>query len=485
MVKILIVEDESIVALALQEMIEQLGYNVVGNVLNGEEAIEKTMNLKPDLILMDIRLKGTIDGVETARKIRNKADIPIIYLTAYGDEETVHRAKKTDPSAYIIKPFNELSLRSNIEIVLHQQKLKEEILDTKNHLETIINNISDMLFCFNEKNRLTVFNAAAETITGYSQKELLNKTVDQLPFFQDHLEMEGLIQDIRKNHIKHSRDTVHIQSKSGKKKAISISSTSFVKNAENNSFEIVILGREISPDVEILSNLSKGFSYLWYEKNNEAVFNILEHFKDLHYNCLIVSRMFSRGLGNNISIDGIEQCFLSELKEANANYLSDLDTLKEYIHTFCLNNANPLILIDRLEYFIVRFSFEKVMLKLFEITDLIRKSGGILILHMMPGLLNSGQQVILENEFAELPAYDLERVSIDIDSHKILNLLLVEKQKKHIVNYKILKDELFFSYPTITHKINALEKNGLVTVIRKGRTKIIEITWKGETLLKQ
>lgn len=485
MIKILIVEDESIVALALQEMVEQLGYQVVGNVLTGEEAVTKAIDLKPDLILMDIRLKGMIDGIEAAQKIRSKTDIPIIYLTAYGDEETVHRAKKTEPSAYIIKPFNELSLRSNIEIVLHQQKLKDKLLDTKQHLETIINNISDMLICFNEENRLTLFNAAAETITGYSQRELLNKTVNQIPFFQDSSEMEEIIKGVRKNQIGQTKDKFHIHSKSGKKKAISLSSTSFVRNADNNLFEIVLLGREISSGLEVMSELIEGFSYLWYEKNNEAVFSILEHFKDLQYSCLIISRMFSRGLEHKASLDGVHQCFLTDICEEGICCLSDLDMLKEYIHEFCRERKHPLILIDRLEYFIVRFSFETVMLKLFEITDIIRKNGGTLILHMIPGMLNINQQLILENEFAELPSYNLERISIDLDSHKILNLLRVEKQRKHIVNYKILKDQLFFSYPTINHKIDTLEKNGLVTVIRKGRTKIIEITWKGENLLKQ
>ena len=110
----MIVEDESIVAMAIREMVDRLGYQTVGTVLTGEEAIRMAKELSPDIVLMDIRLKGDMDGIDAARKIRQMADIPIIYLTAYGDEKTVSRAKETVPSAYIIKPFNELSLRSSI-----------------------------------------------------------------------------------------------------------------------------------------------------------------------------------------------------------------------------------------------------------------------------------------------------------------------------------------------------------------------------------
>ncbi|MGB9977663.1 response regulator [Methanobacterium sp.] len=122
MVNILIVEDESIVALDIQDKVERLGYDVLAVVSSGENAIEEVKKSQPDLILMDIVLKGKIDGIETAGQIREHFDIPIIYLTAHSDNQTLARAKITGPFGYLVKPFVDSELRSAIEDVLYKQK---------------------------------------------------------------------------------------------------------------------------------------------------------------------------------------------------------------------------------------------------------------------------------------------------------------------------------------------------------------------------
>jgi CheY-like chemotaxis protein len=118
MTNILIVEDESIVALDIKDKVERLGYNVLAVVSSGEAAVEEVTKIQPDLVLMDIILSGKIDGIETARRIRNNFDIPIIYLTAHSDEQTLKRAKVTEPFGYIIKPFVDKDLQNAIKIAL-------------------------------------------------------------------------------------------------------------------------------------------------------------------------------------------------------------------------------------------------------------------------------------------------------------------------------------------------------------------------------
>ena len=121
MVNILIVEDESIVALDIQDKVERLGYNVLAVVSSGEKAIEEVKKFQPDLILMDIVLKGEIDGIETAGKIRAHFDIPVIYLTAHSDRQTLKRAEITGPFGYLVKPFVDSELNSTIKTVLYGQ----------------------------------------------------------------------------------------------------------------------------------------------------------------------------------------------------------------------------------------------------------------------------------------------------------------------------------------------------------------------------
>lgn len=128
--KILIVEDESIVAKDIQQRLRSLGYDVLSIASTGESAIGQIEKNRPDIVLMDIKLKSGMDGIETAEHIHNRLDIPVVYLTAYADDRTLERAKITEPFGYIIKPVEDTELKSAIELALYRHttevKLKLE-----------------------------------------------------------------------------------------------------------------------------------------------------------------------------------------------------------------------------------------------------------------------------------------------------------------------------------------------------------------------
>lgn len=123
-IKILVVEDEMIVAEDIAGRLKKMGYTVTATVPSGEEAIAKVAENKPDLVLMDIVLKGEMDGVTAAEKIRINTNIPTVFLTAYADDRTLERAKLTDPFGYIVKPFQQNDLRVTIEIALHRHEIE-------------------------------------------------------------------------------------------------------------------------------------------------------------------------------------------------------------------------------------------------------------------------------------------------------------------------------------------------------------------------
>ena len=125
--KILIVEDEFIEAANLKKRLEKLGYTVVGMAATGQDAIKKTEDTYPDLVLMDIMLKGKMNGIEAAHSIRELHDIPVIYLTAYFDNKTLEMAKKTAPYGYILKPYEDMGLRSAIEMAVHNHKNEKRL----------------------------------------------------------------------------------------------------------------------------------------------------------------------------------------------------------------------------------------------------------------------------------------------------------------------------------------------------------------------
>jgi CheY-like chemotaxis protein len=124
--RVLIVEDEQIIALDLAEMLDDLGYQVAGTASRAEEAVALAQSLTPDIVLMDIHLAGPTDGVTAARQIRATSDIPVVFVTAFDDAKTVGRAKFTEPYGYLIKPFGQRELRVVIEMALYHHRMQRE-----------------------------------------------------------------------------------------------------------------------------------------------------------------------------------------------------------------------------------------------------------------------------------------------------------------------------------------------------------------------
>ncbi|MCL1464116.1 GGDEF domain-containing response regulator [Argonema galeatum] len=172
---ILVVEDESIVAIDLQNILENLGYKVAAIANTGIEAIQKADEIKPCLVLMDIRLKGEIDGIEAAEQILSRFDIPVIYLTAYADEETLERAKKTSPFGYIIKPFEERELNITIEIAIYKHKMEKQIKENAKWLSTVLKSIGDGVIANDTKACVTFMNPIAEALTGWQQSDAIGR----------------------------------------------------------------------------------------------------------------------------------------------------------------------------------------------------------------------------------------------------------------------------------------------------------------------
>jgi signal transduction histidine kinase len=128
-IRILVVEDEGITAIDTSDLLQGLGYAVPATVFSGRDAVRQVEALHPDLVLMDIRLKGEMDGIAAAKEIRTRFDIPIIYATAYADDATLQRAKLTEPFGYVLKPFDERELRSSIEMALYKHRLERQRAD--------------------------------------------------------------------------------------------------------------------------------------------------------------------------------------------------------------------------------------------------------------------------------------------------------------------------------------------------------------------
>ncbi|MCK4459377.1 MAG: PAS domain S-box protein, partial [Methanosarcinales archaeon] len=172
---ILIVEDEAIVAEDLRMTVTDLGYTVVGRGSSADEAVAKAFKLKPDLILMDIVLKGDKTGIDASCEIKERMDIPIIFLTAYSDVELIDKALTAKPHAYIVKPFQAKQLLASIEMAMYKSRMERRLRETKEWIATTLDSIGDAVIATDTKGVIKFMNPVAEALTGWNERDAVGK----------------------------------------------------------------------------------------------------------------------------------------------------------------------------------------------------------------------------------------------------------------------------------------------------------------------
>ena len=177
---ILVVEDEPVVALDLRTRLTRMGYIVVETVARGEDAVALAGTLSPNLILMDIRLRGGMDGIAAAEEIRNRYGLPVIYLTAHADEATVDRARITEPFGYILKPFDERELRTVIEMALYKHDAERKLRESERRYATTLSSIGDAVIATDPGGGVTFMNPVAEKLTGWSLAETFGTSLKSI-----------------------------------------------------------------------------------------------------------------------------------------------------------------------------------------------------------------------------------------------------------------------------------------------------------------
>lgn len=178
--KIMIVEDEEIVAADIQMSVEKMGYSVCAMASSGMEAIKKADLTRPDLILMDIVLKGGMDGIEAAKQIKELYKIPVVYLTAFGENDMIQRAKVAEPYGYITKPFRDRDLQIAIEISIYKKQAEKALEIEKERFKVTLRSIGDGVITTDLQCRVVLINTVAEELTGWPQHKASGKQIDEV-----------------------------------------------------------------------------------------------------------------------------------------------------------------------------------------------------------------------------------------------------------------------------------------------------------------
>ncbi len=254
---IMVVEDEILIAQDIRRVLIGFGYDVLPLVATGSDALSTADAQSPDLVLMDIKLKGPMDGIETATRLQEKRHTAIVYLTSHSDETTLIRAKHTNPFGYILKPFTDRELRICIEVALSKQELESRLIAGERWFSTTLQSIGDAVIATDEREVIKFINAAAETLTGWQTSDAVGRKLGEVVHLVDHdnKPLGGLVTERALNSFAAMLHGSEIVSKSGRRLPIDDTATS-IRDDRGAVLGRVVVFRDITDRVKMEKRLA-------------------------------------------------------------------------------------------------------------------------------------------------------------------------------------------------------------------------------------
>jgi PAS domain S-box-containing protein len=366
---------------------------------------------------------------------------------------------------------------------LTRKKSDEKIIKTKEYLQNIIDNTSEIMISFDENNKITLWNNTAEQITGYNKRQVINKPLDKLKDIFD--QTQNLLDDIQNIRMgnKNVIDEIILKTKKGSKKIIKPIYITKIEKNDDKSVDLLIFGKDITYKRESYKKLLKGSSYLISKKNNEIGLDVFIDLTKLDYKGLLITRRNPDILKSIIPFENIQVEFLNKSIVNSYNNISNLNELEKKINDFILKNQKSVILLERIDYLIINFSFENFMKTLYKINSTILRNNSILLIQLNPNLLDLRQTNFIESEIQLFPDQKIDDIQIEDNLYDILHFIYKQNRLNSIVTFKKINKEFSIDKSTTAKRVNDLEKIGLISIIKKGRTKTVNITQKGETFI--
>ncbi len=251
--KILVVEDESIVAKDIQSTLIKLGYDVPGTASSAAMAYEKLKEIKPDLVFLDIKLKGEEDGINIAEHIQMHYHIPVIFLTSYVDQATLDRAKVTEPYGYIVKPFNETDLKTTVEMALFKFSRDKEVKEKNQRLSNALGQIDEAIIITDTECRVTFMNAKSETLLGFGADSAIGIDLFQMMGIEQEggviIRKEDIVTGMMNNEAMEYNDCFVLVRRDNSTVASSITSSP-IRDEKNNLIGNAFVIMEKQPDMD-------------------------------------------------------------------------------------------------------------------------------------------------------------------------------------------------------------------------------------------
>jgi PAS domain S-box-containing protein len=373
-----------------------------------------------------------------------------------------------------------LCLMASMIDITKQKQVLEEIIHTKEFLQNIINSASEVIISIDKQNIITAWNKTAERVTGYKDQEMLGKNIWAVPIFKDNANLREYIDNITHD-IPWKLDNIIIRTRHGSTKVLK-PSCSIIREVTNRFVGVLLIARDVTYELGLHEKLMIGGSYLITTKetiNSVEFFNVITK---SGYTGFYITRGTPEKLRNifseNVQIMVLDPFPLGEFKN-----IVTLEELKAAVDDFSKNNMNSVIFIDRIDYLINRFTYEKFVETLYQLTGIIAQNKSLLLIGVNPDLLDARQLAVLEAELQKLPRQDIVDIDMDEDAFSILHYLYEQKQHNLLVPFKNISKQFSIVKSTTAKRLRFLEDKGLIVIKKKGRLKIVTISDRGKTLV--
>lgn len=365
-----------------------------------------------------------------------------------------------------------------------KRKLTEDdIKRTKEYLQNIINSASEIIIAFDTNNRVTTWNKTAELITGYKQREVLGRKISYFNIFVNSDDLTGYINDVFNGYTKPFED-VTLQSKTGARKLVRVSG-SIVKDNMNENIGVLLVGKDITRDSELHGKLIPGNSYICIDEKAESSLILFKDLAVSGFDGLYVTRTNPEEIKDMFPSVDVEVILLSEDKTNGFEYVRDIDGLVAKIKRFAEEKSRPLILLDRVDFLLSIFSFEEFIKALYRINNILGGHNAVLLVRLNPNFVDKRQLELIKEELLPLPSQKIEDIELEDKLYGILKFIQRQNQNNMLVSYSKIGYEFSISKVTTSKYLNSLDEKGLVFIEKKGKSKTLHVTEKGETLLQR
>jgi PAS domain S-box-containing protein len=354
------------------------------------------------------------------------------------------------------------------------------IKETRDHLQKVLDNTSELIFSIDKDFKIQTWNKTGLKIIGYDKNKIIGKNINELNIFENKINIIEYIKNIFQGEIDNLAE-ITIKTISGMKHVFSISQSN-IKDNTGKLNEILFVCRDITKEKDIHEKLKFGHSYIIFDK---SINNSIDLFTSL-----IDTGIYGVFIGRNIeeSIKKLDKSNLEiiQLSLDNSNEENSINKHEDLINItnkIIRKNNKSIILIDRIDYLITKFSFEIIMKILYELNDIIRNYETILLLRINPSIISQKQISILSEEFNKLPSQKITDIRLDEGLLNILNFINLENNRNLLINYTKIGKKFSISKITAKKRIELLISKDLIYSKEKGKTKYLYMTDKGKNII--